>query len=169
MNRDGEIWRRLTTSLTAAARQCIGCRAVAGLSAEDVAQEILLNLMRPSGSGRRLVEQNRDSILEGDLPLPLGMEVRRRVFEILARQANRKSLSLEQVADRSVDALWETEGAVEVFVSRLPNELRCAVRARADGASVGSVALIAGKKDRTIRHWFKQIRHDAIAAGLKPA
>jgi transposase-like protein len=158
------VWERLHSRITAAVRRYLGDRSVRGTSAEDLASQLILNLLKRE-SGRRLVARTAGRILAGELPTPLFLEARR-----LARRL-RATASEHGIVDlaRHAPDPDEWDGPVSAFVCKLALHEKQVLVALAEEQPTEEILAKQGITERTLRHWRQQLRKRAAAAGLRPA
>jgi DNA-directed RNA polymerase specialized sigma24 family protein len=137
-----------------------------GKSFEDVGSEMVVSLL----SRQRFVLDQAPMVRRKMLPRCLRDEVRRRAAQI--RSKARCSPLLVDVAGRPTPDIPECETVLapvlERFLASLPPKGRQALEARADGARKSQIAATLQISERTLRGWWKRIRQDAVAWGIRP-
>jgi DNA-directed RNA polymerase specialized sigma24 family protein len=157
----GDVFNKLRILLE---RFCRSCYPRA--SAEDVASDIICQCWRRPAQ-RRFILLERERIENGNLPLILRKEVRRRAQQDLNRR-RRSCVSLEDLLFDVPERNYDGASCFMDFETKLAPELQACLRLRSEGRTNEGIAQELRVSVRTVGTRRRAIRQAALRYGLVP-
>jgi hypothetical protein len=161
---EGQTLLRLNRLIEKFVERYLRGRTHHGVSAEDIASDMVLGCWRRPGA-RRFIRDQADLILSGHLPRSLQKEARRKALD-LRRKATTGLLD-EPVGQES-RGFEKVNNLFEDFLSSLHPGLARVAKALSEGTRKMTIASQLEMRERTFRNRCREIREAALAAGLHP-
>jgi DNA-directed RNA polymerase specialized sigma24 family protein len=163
----GQLFLRVHSLVTNYVASILRNRSYHGVSAEDIASDMVLSLWGRE-TGKRFIMDQPGGIVNNRLPPHLCNEARRRARQLLRKSAT-GTLDVEPATPHATTSNHVGgDGTVDRFVSALPPQRQLALHCRANGESKIGIACKLHVTARTLRNWWTGMRRDAIAAGIRP-